>query len=73
MTIGGSLFLIAAGAILRFGINDSIDDVNLATIGLILIVVGAVGLAIGIWLTQRVSTAIDRGDPRVAADPRYRV
>ena len=44
MTIGISLFLIALGAILRFAVNDSIEQVDLTTVGLILIIVGVVGL-----------------------------
>ena len=53
MTIGTSLFLIAAGAILRYAINDTLDDVNLETIGLILMIIGAIGLVIGLWQTKR--------------------
>ena len=50
MTIGSSLFLIAIGAILRYAIEDSIDGVDLPVIGLILIIVGVIGLAIGLAL-----------------------
>jgi uncharacterized membrane protein YidH (DUF202 family) len=50
MTVGASLFLIAVGAILRFAVTDSISGVNLATIGLILIIVGVVGLLIGLFM-----------------------
>jgi uncharacterized protein DUF6458 len=46
MTIGTSLFLIALGAIFKYAIEDSIDGVNLGTIGVILMIVGAVGLII---------------------------
>ena len=77
MTIGTSLFLLAAGAILRYAINDSIDSVDIETIGLILMIIGAIGLVIGLWQTRRftrdrvVTTDVPpRGDvpPR---DPRY--
>ena len=47
MTMGTGLVLIAIGAILRFAVNDSIDEVDLETIGLILIVVGAVAFIVG--------------------------
>ena len=47
MTMGTGLFFIALGAILRYAINDSIDSVDLETIGLILIVVGAVAFVVG--------------------------
>jgi len=38
------------GAILRYAVTDSISGVNLATIGLILIVAGIVGLVIGLFM-----------------------
>ncbi len=44
MTIGASVFLIAVGAILAFAVADTIDGVALGTIGIILMVAGAVGL-----------------------------
>jgi hypothetical protein len=49
MTVGFSLFLIAAGAILRWGIDAVVEGANLDVIGLILIVIGAVGLLIGLF------------------------
>jgi len=53
MTIGTSLFLIAVGAILRFAVNDSLEDIDLSTVGLILMIVGAVGLVLGLFLASR--------------------
>jgi uncharacterized membrane protein YfcA len=53
MTVGTSLFLIALGAILRFAIQDSIQDVDLSIVGVILMIVGAVGLVVGLWQTRR--------------------
>jgi Domain of unknown function (DUF6458) len=50
MTLGGSIFLIAVGAILRYAVTDSISGVNLATIGLILMIAGIVGLVIGLFM-----------------------
>lgn len=61
MTIGASIFLIAVGAILRFAIVDNIDYIDLAIVGLILIVCGAIGLVIGV-----VQIAGNRSGP-----PRY--
>ena len=43
MGIGASLFLIAVGAVLAFAVNDTVDAVNLVTIGWILMIVGALG------------------------------
>ena len=48
MTIGGSIFVIALGAILRFAVADQVDGLDLSTIGLILIAAGAVGLLAGL-------------------------
>ena len=51
MTIGSSLFLIAAGAILRYAITrETWQAVNIHTVGLILMIVGVVGLVLGIYL-----------------------
>jgi Domain of unknown function (DUF6458) len=50
MTIGGSIFLVAVGAILRYAVTDSISGVNLATIGLILMIAGIVGLLISLFM-----------------------
>ncbi len=49
MGLGTSIFLIAIGAIMRWGVADAIEGVNLATIGLILMVVGAIGLLISLF------------------------
>lgn len=47
MGIGISIFLIAVGAILTYGVDaNSVSYVNVDTIGIILMVVGAIGL---IW------------------------
>jgi uncharacterized protein DUF6458 len=50
MTLGGSLFLIAAGAILRFAVTADLAGVDIQTVGTILMVVGLVGFAISLWL-----------------------
>jgi hypothetical protein len=51
MTIGTSLFLIAAGAILRYAVEDKLKAVDLPTVGLILMAVGFFGLLLGLYLT----------------------
>lgn len=40
---GGSLFLIAVGAILAFAVSVEAEGFNLNTIGVILMIVGALG------------------------------
>ena len=44
MSIAAAILLIAIGAILRYAVSDSIDGINLETIGLILMIAGAAGL-----------------------------
>ena len=48
MYIGGSLALIAVGAVLSFAVSDRISGVDLYTAGLIFMVVGALGLVISL-------------------------
>lgn len=49
MTIGGSIFLIAVGAIARYAVKDQWAAVDIPTVGLILMIAGAVGLVIGLF------------------------
>lgn len=44
MGIGISIFLLAVGAILAFAVEVSAEGINLDTVGVILMIVGAVGL-----------------------------
>lgn len=54
MSVGGSVFLILAGAILRFAVTWTPGHVNLQIIGVILMIGGAAGLIASVWLmTQR--------------------
>jgi hypothetical protein len=53
VTIGTSLFLIAVGAILKFAVTAHVEGVNLHTVGVILMIVGGAGLAIGLFLLMR--------------------
>ncbi len=48
MTIATAMFLIAAGAILRYAINVESDVINIQTVGLILMIAGGAGLAISL-------------------------
>ena len=80
MGLGTSLFLIAVGAILRFAVTVTTHSVNIQTVGVILMIVGAVGLFISLlWMTvyadrrRRVVAADDRvADDRVAERRAYR-
>jgi hypothetical protein len=54
MGIGTSIFLIAAGAILKFAVTASVAGVKLEVVGLILMIVGAIGLLVSLfWLMSR--------------------
>ncbi|HEV3226287.1 MAG TPA: DUF6458 family protein [Acidimicrobiales bacterium] len=46
--MGTSIFLIAVGAILDFAVNWRVQGVDLKTIGLILMVVGAIGVLLSL-------------------------
>ncbi|HWI08488.1 MAG TPA: DUF6458 family protein [Solirubrobacteraceae bacterium] len=64
MGIGVSIFLLALGAILLWAVNTTVAGVSINTIGVILLVVGAIGLVAGLLAASR--TRDDRDD-RVAA------
>lgn len=44
MGIGVSIFLIAVGAILTFAVEATAEGININTVGIILMIVGAIGL-----------------------------
>jgi hypothetical protein len=46
MGLGVSIFLIAIGAILTWAVNASVSGLELTTIGVILMIVGALGLVL---------------------------
>ena len=65
MGIGTSVFLIAVGAILKWAVTDTIAGVSLATIGVILIVAGVIGLLFSLlfasaWADRRNGVVRDR-------------
>jgi len=45
MGIGVSVFLIAVGAVLAFAVDVQTTGIDLATVGVILMIVGGIGLA----------------------------
>ena len=54
MTIGTSIVLIAIGAILKYAVTAHLKDIDLQTVGTILMIVGILGLIISlIFLLQR--------------------
>jgi cytochrome c oxidase subunit IV len=58
MSIGASIFLIAVGAIVRYAFTFEIEGVDREALGLILMIAGAIGLALSIlymmiWSNRR--------------------
>lgn len=76
MTFAGSIFLLALGAILRYATHFHVQGVDVRTIGLILMIAGAIGLLIAIWQWAAWSKRSGRRevlvDDRRGEAPRYR-
>ena len=61
MRIGGSLLLIALGAILKFAITTQVRGLDIHAVGVILMVVGAIALVItAVLMSTRRRTDIIR-------------
>jgi hypothetical protein len=71
MGIGTSIFLIALGAILKFAVTVEIGGIELATVGVILMVAGVLGLLISLFLMSqaRDRDTVVRRDRVVERDP----
>jgi Domain of unknown function (DUF6458) len=73
MGIGVSLILIAAGAILTWAVNATVSGLDINAVGVILMVVGAVGLVLSLvfWSSwggiggthRRTTTYVDDAPP----------
>ncbi|GAB1643766.1 DUF6458 family protein [Krasilnikovia sp. MM14-A1259] len=65
MGIGGSIFLLALGAILAFAVNAHISGLDLNVVGWVLMAAGLVGLIITIWYwnSRRRAVVVNRGRP----------
>ena len=72
MGIGVSLILIAVGAILTWAVTATVSGVDISTIGVILMIVGAVGLVLsllfwstwgGVGGTRRRTTYVEDAPP----------
>jgi hypothetical protein len=62
MSIGASIFLIAAGAIVRYAFTFSVEGVDREALGLILMIAGFAGLAISILYMLLSSDRRSRSD-----------
>lgn len=72
MTIGGSLALIAVGAILKWAVTAHVSGLNLQTVGTILFTVGLIGLVVSLaymfwWASRR-----REAEETVVRQPPYR-
>ena len=71
MGLGASLFVIAGGAILIWGVDAEVAGLNVDAIGVILMVVGIIGLVLSMifWSSwggvggRRRSTYVEEGPP----------
>ncbi len=72
MSIGGSIFIIAVGAILRFAVTAEVAGVDLRTVGLILMIAGGVALVIALALLALANRNRDPGAPPPAGPPTTR-
>jgi hypothetical protein len=71
MGIGTSIFLIALGAILKFAVTASVSGINLATVGVILMVVGIVGLLISLLVLMQANRRTPAARERVVERDPY--
>lgn len=67
MKIGSSIVLIALGAILSFAVQDTVDFVDMVTVGYILMVAGFLGLIVSLMLGAKSRNRIT--ESRTAVDP----
>jgi hypothetical protein len=66
--IGVSLFLIATGAILAWAVNVEASGVDLNAVGIILLVVGAIGLLLSMLFWSSFAPFARREDRTVVRD-----
>lgn len=60
MYIGGSIFLLAVGAIFSFAVTDAISGVDLTMVGYILMAAGALGIVLSLVISGQASQAQGR-------------
>ena len=74
MGIGGSIFLLALGAILAFAVNAQVSGIDINVVGYVLMLAGLVGLIVTIWFwnsRRRPATVVEQR-PVVTDEPVYR-
>ena len=66
MGIGASVFLMAVGAVMTFALDASMEGIDLDTVGIILMIAGAIGLLLSLvfwsdaapWAARRRGTVV---------------
>jgi hypothetical protein len=73
MTIGTSIVLIAVGAVLRYAVNVHSSAINIATVGLILMIAGIIGLILSLlYMALWADRTRPRREPYVDEPPTRR-
>lgn len=62
MYFGGSIALIALGAILAFAVRDSLSGVDLVTVGYICMAAGALGIVLSLVLNSQRERTVRRDE-----------
>jgi hypothetical protein len=68
MYFGGSIALIAIGAILSFAIRDNINEVDLVVVGYILMAAGVIGIVLSFVAQGQRNNALRQRDDVVRRD-----
>ena len=70
MGIGGSIFLLALGAILAFAVDAQFSGIDINVVGYVLMAAGLVGLIITIWFwnSRRTPAAVVEERPVIRND-----
>ena len=71
MATGTSIFLIALGAILTFAVDVTVSGLDLATVGIILMIAGVIGVIVSLVWIDRATTP--RTDRRVVEERHERI
>ena len=68
MGIGVSVFLMAVGAVMTFALERDAEGINLDTVGIILMIVGAIGLLVSLLFWRDAAPWAGRGRTVVRED-----
>jgi hypothetical protein len=69
MGIGGSIFLLALGAILAFAVNAEFSGIDINVVGYVLMLAGLIGLVVTIWFwNSRRRTVVAEARPVMRSD-----